>query len=275
MSERISCFKAYDVRGRMPQELDEDLARRIGQAYAQVVRPKRVVVGHDIRLSSQDLTRALIEGLTLAGVDVALIGLCGTEEVYFATAHLKVDGGIMVTASHNPVDYNGMKFVRQESRPISSDSGLREIEAAVRDASFTVAARRGREEKVDTRGAYVKHLLTYVDASRLKPLKIVVNAGNGCASLALDALEKHLPFRFTKVFYEPDGRFPNGVPNPLLPEMRPPTVEALRKVGADLAVAWDGDYDRCFLFDEKGTFIEGYYIVGLLAAQLLRRHPRG
>jgi phosphomannomutase/phosphomannomutase/phosphoglucomutase len=275
MSDRLSCFKAYDVRGRVPHELDADLALRIGQAYAEVVHPRRVVVGHDIRLSSLDLTRALIEGLTRSGVDVALIGLCGTEEVYFATSHLKVDGGIMVTASHNPVDYNGMKFVRQESRPISGDSGLREIEAAARRGGLSAATRRGREEKVDTRDAYVKHVLSYVDVGKLRPLKIVVNPGNGCASLALDALEKHLPFHFTKVFYEPDGRFPNGVPNPLLPEMRPPTVEALREAGADLAMAWDGDFDRCFLFDEKGTFIEGYYIVGLLAAQLLRRHPGG
>ncbi len=274
--KKIACFKAYDVRGQVPHELDEDLAHRIGHAFAVVVRPKRVVMGHDIRLSSVALSQALIDGLTQSGVDVAFLGLCGTEEVYFATSHLGLDGGIMVTASHNPVDYNGMKFVRQGSRPISSDSGLLEIEqAAATAARFTAAAQRGREERVDTREAYIQHLLTYVDRQGLLPLSVVVNAGHGCAGLALNALQAHLPFRFTKVYFEPDGHFPSGVPNPLLPENRPPTTAAIQRAGADFGVAWDGDFDRCFLFDEKGTFIEGYYIVGLLAAQILRHHRGG
>jgi phosphomannomutase len=272
-AQRIPCFKAYDVRGKVPTELDEELARSIGHAYAEVVRPRRIVVGHDIRLSSRAISSALIDGLTRSGVDVAMLGLCGTEEVYFATSHLRLDGGIMVTASHNPVDYNGMKFVREGSRPISADTGLREIEAAALRGGFAPSTRRGAEEPVDTRAAYIEHLLTYVDVKGLKPLRVVVNAGNGCASLALDALEPHLPFRFTKVLHEPDGHFPNGVPNPLLPENRPPTVKALREAKGELGVAWDGDYDRCFLFDEQGTFIEGYYIVGLLAAQILRKKP--
>jgi phosphomannomutase len=273
-AQRIPCFKAYDVRGKVPTELNEELARSIGHAYAEVVQPKRVVVGYDIRLSSRAISSALVDGLTRAGVDVAMLGLCGTEEVYFATAHLGLDGGIMVTASHNPVDYNGMKFVRRGSRPISADTGLREIEAAALRGGFAPAARRGGQEPTDTRAAYTKHLLTYVDVEGLRPLRIVVNAGNGCASLALDAIEPHLPFCFTKLLHEPDGRFPNGVPNPLLPENRPPTVRAMHEVKAELGVAWDGDYDRCFLFDEHGTFIEGYYIVGLLAAQILRKKPR-
>ncbi len=274
-SKRYPCFKAYDVRGRVPDELNEGLARAIGHAYAQVVKPRRVVVGHDVRLSSQGLAAALTEGLTLSGVDVASLGLCGTEEVYFATSHLGVDGGIMVTASHNPMDYNGLKFVREGSRPISGDTGLKEIEALLGEleGGFAPAARRGREERVDTRPAFVEHVLGYVDLGELKPLKIVANAGNGCASVALEPLARRLPFRMVEVNYRPDGTFPNGIPNPLLPENRPQTVAAIREAGADLGVAWDGDFDRCFLFDEQGTFIEGYYIVGLLAQQLLAREP--
>jgi phosphomannomutase len=275
--KKRTCSKAYDVRGRVPQELDEELVYRIGQAYAEIVRADRVVVGHDNRLSSTDLNRILVEGLTRSGVDVFSLGLCGTEEMYFATAHLKMAGGIMITASHNPVDYNGLKFVREGARPISSDTGLKEIERAVIDAEggFTAAARRGRLEGVDTREPYLQHLLTYVDPTRLPPYKVVVNAGNGCAGSVIDALEKRLPFHFIKVYFEPDGHFPHGVPNPLLPENRSATVEAIRQSGADFGVAWDGDFDRCFLFDERGDFIEGYYMVGLLAAQLLIHHPGG
>lgn len=274
---KLACFKAYDVRGRVPDELDTDLARYIGQAFAEVVHPRRVLVGHDIRLSSEAMSHALIEGLTRSGVEVYFLGLCGTEEVYFATSDLKLDGGIMVTASHNPVDYNGMKFVRQESRPISSDSGLREIEAAAR--AFANAkevkgnSHPARVEPVNTREAYIKHLLSYVDLKELRPLKIVANAGNGCAGLAINALEQYLPFKFTKVHFELDGNFPNGVPNPLLPENRPSTIQAIKQTNADFGIAWDGDFDRCFLFDEQGNFIEGYYIVGLLAAQILQRYP--
>ncbi len=268
-----ACFKAYDVRGRVPDQLNEDLARRIGVAFVHVVKPRRVVVGHDIRLSSEALTRALIEGLTYCGADVLFLGLCGTEEIYFATSHLGVDGGIMVTASHNPMDYNGMKFVRAGSRPISSDTGLKEIEnAAFEVGRGTAASRHGKEERVDTRAEYIKHLLSYIDQDQLKPLKVVANAGNGCASLAMERLEPLLPLSFTQIQYQLDGNFPNGVPNPLLPENRPVTVEAIKAAGADFGVAWDGDYDRCFLFDEKGAFIEGYYIVGLLAEQMLQRN---
>jgi phosphomannomutase/phosphomannomutase/phosphoglucomutase len=278
-TSRYVCFKAYDVRGRVPDELNEGMVRDIGHAFAEVVKPRRVVVGHDVRLSSASLSQALMEGLTAAGVEVAFIGLCGTEEVYFATAHLGLDGGIMVTASHNPVDYNGLKFVREEARPISADTGLKEIEAVLarlqQSGGGKPAARRGSQQRVDTRPAYIEHLLGYVEPSRLKPLKVVANAGNGCAALALEPLQKRLPIQMERLHWELDGSFPNGIPNPLLPENRPATVEAIRRSGADLGVAWDGDFDRCFLFDEAGTFIEGYYIVGLLASQILKRHPGG
>jgi len=272
----ITCFKAYDLRGRIPTELNDDVAYRVGRGYAQFLNPRRVVVGRDIRLSSAALTDALCRGLTDSGVDVLDIGVCGTEGVYFATFDDKTaDGGIMVTASHNPADYNGMKFVRAQSRPISGDNGLKDIRGFAERGEFPAPARAGVRHRVDTMQAYVKHLLSYVDLAKLKPLKIVVNAGNGGAGLIIDQLEPHLPFEFIKVHHEPDGHFPNGIPNPMLEENRAPTVAVIREHGADLGIAWDGDFDRCFLFDETGGFIEGYYVVGLLAAALLKGQPGG
>jgi len=268
----LNCFKAYDVRGRVPDEINEDIAYRIGRAYAQVVEPKRVVVGHDIRLTSRQLCDALCNGLRDAGVDVFDIGQCGTEEVYFATFHFEMDGGICVTASHNPKDYNGMKFVREGSRPISGDSGLKDIQALAEQNRFAPATQRGRYEALAASDAYLQHLMGYVDLTVLKPLKIVVNAGNGGAGAVIDRLEGRLPFTYVKLQHEPDGHFPNGVPNPLEVENRAVTAEAVRASGADIGVAWDGDFDRCFLFDESGEFIEGYYIVGLLAEAFLRKH---
>ncbi|MAZ89384.1 MAG: phosphomannomutase [Cellvibrionaceae bacterium] len=271
---QLTCFKAYDIRGRLPDELNDDVAYRVGRAYAQYLQPKSVVVGHDIRLTSADLTDALSRGLTDAGVNVIHIGECGTEEVYFATFHLKVDGGICVTASHNPKDYNGMKLVREGSRPISGDTGLNDIKALAEANDFgPVAVNKGSIERVDTRPAYVDHLLGYVEVDKLKPLKLVVNAGNGGAGLALDALESHLPFELIKVHHQPDGNFPNGVPNPLLEENRAPTSDAILSSGADIGLAWDGDFDRCFFFDSSGRFIEGYYLVGLLAETFLLKSP--
>jgi phosphomannomutase len=271
--DTFTCFKAYDVRGRIPDQLNEDIAYRIGRAYAAFLRPVRVVVGYDIRLSSQSICAALSRGLLDSGVDVYNIGLCGTEEIYFATSHLKMDGGIAVTASHNPKDYNGMKFVREDSKPISADTGLTDIKVLAENNVFPTATRQGEESQVDTKQEYVKHLLSYIDIKGLKPLKVVCNAGNGGAGRIVDLLEPHLPFKFIKVHHEPDGNFPNGVPNPLLEENREPTVKALLKERADVAIAWDGDFDRCFFFDEKGGFIEGYYIVGLLAEAFLKKHP--
>jgi len=269
----ISGMKAYDLRGRIPEELNEDVAYRIGRAYAEFVKPGKVIVGRDIRLSSEQLGKALEEGLLDSGVDVYDIGLCGTEVVYFATFAKEMDGGIMVTASHNPPDYNGMKFVREGSRPISGDTGLQDIRRIAESGQFSKPTRRGERFAVDIMPEYVAHLLSYVDVPKLKPLKVVVHAGNGGAGLIVDKLEPHLPFKFIKVQHEPDGNFPNGVPNPMLVENHRAPVEALRKHGADCAISWDGDYDRCFLFDEHGGFIEGYYIVGLLASAFLQRAP--
>ena len=273
MSDEITCFKAYDVRGRVPDQLNEDIALRIGRAYAQVIQPETVVVGHDIRLTSEVLKQALITGLQDQGVNVYDIGLCGTEEIYFATSHLQAGGGIAVTASHNPKDYNGMKFVREQSKPISGDSGLKEIQQLAELNEFSVSAQRGSYEAADTLSAYVQHLMSYVDVAALKPLKIVVNAGNGGAGRVIDALEPHLPFEFIKLHHEADGHFPNGVPNPLLPENRAVTADMVRAQGADLGLAWDGDFDRCFFFTADGDFVEGYYIVGLLAEAFLSQHP--
>ena len=269
----ISGFKAYDLRGRIPSELNEDVAYRVGRAYAEFVKPKKVVVGRDIRLSSELLGKALEQGLLDSGVDVYDIGLCGTETVYFATFAQEMDGGIMVTASHNPPDYNGMKFVREGSRPISGDNGLQDIRRIAEVGQFSKPARVGERFAVDIMPEYIEHLLSYVDRAKLKPLKVVVHSGNGGAGLIIDKLEPFLPFQFIKVQHEPDGTFPNGVPNPMLIENHRAPVEALRKHGADCAISWDGDFDRCFLFDEHGVFIEGYYIVGLLAAAFLQREP--
>jgi phosphomannomutase len=271
----ITCFKAYDLRGRIPGELNEDVAYRVARGVAQFLSPKRIVVGRDIRLSSAGLTDAVCRGLTDSGVDVYDIGVCGTEGVYFATFDGGYDGGIMITASHNPPDYNGMKFVREQSKPISGDNGLKEIRALAERGEFPAPQRLGVRHCIDTMKAYIAHLLSYVDTATLKPLKIVVNAGNGGAGLIIDALEPLLPFKFIKVHHEPDGQFPNGIPNPMIEENRASTIAAIRANGADFGIAWDGDFDRCFFFDEQGRFIEGYYIVGLLASLLLKGQPGG
>ena len=271
--DNFTCFKAYDVRGRVPDQLNEDVAYRIGRAYATFLNPVTVVVGYDIRLSSQGICAALSRGLRDSGVEVLNIGLCGTEEIYFATSHLGVDGGIVVTASHNPKDYNGMKFVREQSRPISGDTGLNQIRLLAEKNEFPPLGKAGQERSVDVKPAYVNHLLGYIDVNALKPLRVVCNAGNGGAGRIIDLLEPQLPFKFIKMNHNPDGNFPNGVPNPLLEENREPTAQELLKVNADVGIAWDGDFDRCFFFDEKGEFVEGYYIVGLLAEAFLKKKP--
>lgn len=353
----MTAFKAYDIRGRVPDQLNESIAYAIGRAYAAFVQPGTAVVGYDIRESSPGLAAAVTEGLLDGGCDVYDIGLCGTEEVYFATAHYQLGGGIMVTASHNPIDYNGLKLVREGARPISGDTGLKDIEARIKQGDLTpetASAPRGSVHALNARPAYVEHLLTYIDVDALggvdpsrtsplprseeagptsltadvsakafvgadlsakasagadlsakasvgadlsakaacsppaeadssakdassaqRPLKIVVNPGNGGAGIVLDALEPHLPFELIRLHAEPDGTFPNGIPNPLLPENRAATSAAVLEHGADLGLAWDGDFDRCFFFDEQGRFIEGYYLVGLLAESLLAKHPGG
>ena len=268
-------FGAYDLRGVYPEEVNEELAYRIGRTFVKLFSAHRVAVGHDIRLSGPSLQEALVSGLTEAGCDVVDIGQCGTEMIYFTTAHLKLDGGIMITASHNPKEYNGMKLVRTGARPISSDTGLKELEKAVLSESFKPLGDivTGRVEHVDIADEYVKHLLTYIDVKALKPFTVVANTGNGAAGPIVNALEKYLPCKLIKIYNEPDGKFPNGVPNPILQENREATAKAVRESHADLGVAWDGDFDRCFLFDEQAGFIEGYYMVGFLAQAFLKKYP--
>lgn len=272
----LSCFKAYDIRGHVPDELSEELACRIGVAYAAEIDPRIVIVGRDVRLESPLLANALVKGLNDAGVEVVDIGLCGTEEVYFQTFHRQAEGiggGIMVTASHNPKGHNGMKLVREGSRPISGDSGLFAIRDRIEQGQLPVSAGRGVTIAEGDKTAYIDHLLTYVDRTALTPLKIVVNPGNGSAGPVMRLLERRLPFEVIYLHERPDGNFPHGVPNPLLPENREATSRAVLEHGADLGIAWDGDFDRCFLFDGQGRFIEGYYLVGLLAEVMLAKHP--
>jgi phosphomannomutase/phosphomannomutase/phosphoglucomutase len=277
--DALTCFKAYDIRGKLGAELDEDIARRIGRAYGEYFRPRRVVVGGDARRASAALKQALAEGLMDAGADVLDLGLAGTEEIYFAAFHLDVDGGIEVTASHNPLDYNGMKLVGRGARPVSSDTGLLEIRRLAEENVFSSPVERGILTRASIIDPYVDHLLGYIDPSGLKKsLRLVVDSGNGAAGHVVDAIERRfrslaIPVEFIKLHHEPDPDFPNGIPNPLLPENRAATANAVRECRADLGIAWDGDFDRCFLFDETGKFIEGYYIVGLLAEAFLRGNP--
>jgi len=304
---KITCFKAYDIRGKLIEQLDEQVAYRIGRAFAEYMQAKTVVVGGDVRLTSQPLKLALSAGLIDGGATVTDLGMTGTEEIYFATKHLGVDGGIEVTASHNPIDYNGMKLVKTDSKPVSGDTGL----FAIRDLAETysvddVQARlelysnglvseqafiqgessvevnklgaTGQYNELDNMPAYVAHMLTYIETNNITPIKLVVNAGNGAAGDALDAIQSALeaanvPIEFIKVHHKPDGTFPNGIPNPLLPESRADTANAVIENSANMGIAWDGDFDRCFLFDEKGDFVEGYYIVGLLAKAFLDKDP--
>lgn len=275
---KLTCFKAYDIRGKLGVELDEGIAWRIGRACGEYSKPSRVVVGSDVRLSSEALKLALAEGLMDSGANVIDLGLTGTEEVYFAAFHLDVDGGIEVTASHNPLDYNGMKLVRRGAQPISGDSGLDEIRRLAERNEFPPVSRRGTLQRLSVLEDYVSHLLSYIDLDAIRPLKLVVNAGNGAAGHVIDAIEARLkqagaPLEFIKLHHQPDGTFPHGIPNPLLPGNRAATAAAVRQHKADMGIAWDGDFDRCFLFDESGEFIEGYYIVGLLAEAFLLKHP--
>ncbi|MCW8039121.1 MULTISPECIES: phosphomannomutase CpsG [Acinetobacter] len=271
---QLTCFKAYDIRGKLGTELNEEIAYNIGRAYGQIYQPKTIVIGCDIRLSSEDLKQAAIKGLNDAGVNVLDLGMTGTEEVYFGAFHLDVQGGIEVTASHNPMDYNGMKLVRENARPISADTGLKEIQALAESGEFADVVTKGATGKYNILPEFIEHLMTYIDPAKIRPLKLVMNAGNGAAGHVVDAIEAkfkqlNIPVELIKIHNEADGTFPNGIPNPILVENRESTRHAVLQHGADMGIAWDGDFDRCFLFDEKGQFIEGYYIVGLLAQAFL------
>jgi phosphomannomutase len=277
ISMNLTCFKAYDIRGRLGVDLDEAVATRIGRGFAQALGAKRVVVGRDCRASSTTLSAAVIGALLAEGGEVLDLGLAGTEEMYHATTQFAADGGITVTASHNPIDYNGMKMVRKGSAPLDAASGLAAIKALAEAGEFT--DKPGgvlRDVAQEARAGYVATVLGFVDVSELRPLTVLVNAGNGAAGPTFDALAEGLaalnsPLRFVRINHEPDGSFPNGIPNPLLVENRPQTAEAVLASGADLGVAWDGDFDRCFFFDHTGAFIDGEYIVGLLAEVFLAK----
>lgn len=271
---KISSFKAYDIRGKVPGDLNTDLAYKVGRAYVKYLDCKSVVIGRDVRKSSPEISEALANGITDAGADVLDLGLCGTEMIYFGTPFLEADGGIMITASHNPPEYNGLKFVKKGSVPMGYGSGLSDVEQMILSENLgEVSKNKGTVKQVNIMDQFIERLRTFIKEDSLKPFKVVVNAGNGCVGPALDAIEKYLPINMIKVFHDPDSNFPNGVPNPLLPENRKPTIDAILENNADLGVAWDGDYDRCFFFDEKGNFIEGYYIVGILAKSILKSYP--
>lgn len=276
----LTCFKAYDIRGRLGVDLDEGIARRIGRGFARALAARRVILGHDVRASSEALAGAVAQALVEEGCEVLDLGLSGTEEMYFATTHFGADGGICITASHNPVDYNGMKMVRAGSAPLDAATGLATIRALAEADDFGPAKPGGgtRDVSAEARVAYVERVASFVDVSALKPLKILVNAGHGAAGPTFDAIAQALdargaPLRFERLFHTPDGSFPQGIPNPLLPQNRPATTQAVRDAGVDFGVAWDGDFDRCFFFDHTGAFIDGEYVVGLLAEAFLSKEP--
>lgn len=276
----ITSFKAYDIRGELGVNLDENIAYRIGRAFAQFLNPtakhQTIIIGCDIRPSSETLKQATINGILDAGTNVIDLGMTGTEEVYFATSHLNAIGGIEVTASHNPINYNGLKLVRENSRPISADTGLGNIQKIAELGEFNSPAQQGKLLKNFDKTAYIDHLISYIDLPQLKPLKIVINSGNGSAAPVIDLIEErfqqaNVPITFIKLHHEPDGSFPNGIPNPMIVANRTVTREKLLAEKADLAIAFDGDFDRCFFFDETGRFLEGTYLVGVLAQAFLQK----
>ena len=277
----LSCFKAYDIRGEINIEINEEIAFRIGYATAKKLKAKKVVVGYDARESSPELSNSAIKGIQAYGADALNLGLVGTEEVYHAVANFNADAGIEVTASHNPINYNGMKIVKSGSQPLTIDE-FTGIQLLVEKNNFKKIKHRGKVEnfRIEARAAYVRKILSFVSLKNLKPLKIVLNSGNGAAAPVVDKLEnclnnKNVCTDFIRVHHEPDPNFPNGIPNPLLEENRASTSEAIKKVGADLGVAFDGDFDRCFLFDNLGNFIPSEYIVGMLAEVFLNKEKSG
>ena len=291
----INSFKAYDIRGELGVNLDEDIAYRIGRAFAQILYQRyqasadtqnndiadlkpAIVIGSDIRHSSEQLKQATIKGIVDAGVDVIDLGMSGTEEVYFATSYYQALGGIEVTASHNPINYNGLKLVKEHSKPISADDGLAEIQALAESGKFTASNQSGQLQLLTDKSAYIDHVMTFIDVDKLRPLKIIINSGNGSAGPVVDLLINRLtqagaPIEIITLHHTPDGSFPNGIPNPMIEANRLATQQAVLENKADLGIAFDGDFDRCFLFDENGSFIDGSYIVGMLAQAFLNKYP--
>lgn len=272
--DSLNCFKAYDIRGKIHDQLTPKFAYHLGRAYASEFKPNQLVVGYDIRLSSIELHDALVKGLMDSGVDVISLGLCGTEEVSYQVSALDTDGGIMITASHNPIEYNGMKLSLKGSVPLGIFNGLQNLKSRIEHQNYQPLNSIGQLIKFDDKSDYIQHLLSYIDLEKLQPLRIVVNSGNGCAAPILDLLAPHLPFEFIKINHEPDGTFPNGIPNPLLLANRTVTSQAVLKHNADLGIAWDGDCDRCFFFDHHGNFVDSYYVIGLLAEQMIEHEKQ-
>jgi phosphomannomutase len=272
-------FKAYDVRGIHPDELDEAGAEAIGRAYVEQFEPRRIAVGHDMRLSSPAMQAALTRGAAAAGADVLDLGLVGTEMVYFAVGSLGLEGGIMVTASHNPKQYTGMKLVRRGALPVGSESGLLDVRdraLSVQDTSLDLVPGHGSPghiEAYDIWPAFVERVLSFVDVSALQPLRVVIDAANGMAGTMLPPVLEHLPVDAVRCYFEPDGSFPHHEPNPLLPENREFIVRKTLEEGADLGVAFDGDADRCFFVDDTGEFVPGDFVTALFAESLLEKEP--
>jgi len=267
-------FKAYDVRGIYPTELDEDGAYRIGRAYVETFEPRRIAIGHDMRVSAPAMAEAAIRGATAAGADVLDLGLVGTEMVYFAVGDLGLDGGIAVTASHNPKQYTGMKIVRRGALPVGGDSGLLDIrDRAAAQAETEPAATPGSVEKHDVYPAFVERVLSFVDPEAIRPLRVVIDAANGMAGAMLPPVLERLPIDAVRCYFEPDGTFPNHEPNPLLEENRRFIVGKVREEGADLGIAFDGDADRCFFVDDTGEFVPGDFVTALLAEVMLEKEP--
>lgn len=274
----LTCFKAYDVRGVLGDNLDTGIAERIGRAFAELSGPGRVVVGYDARETSPELAKALAKGITSRGVDVLDIGLGGTEEVYFATGQYEACGGVMVTASHNPIEYNGMKLVGAGSRPLDPATDLKSLKSMAEADSYETSPEPGRIERLSFRSAFAEHVCGLAKPERIGPLRVLVNPGNGTAGATFDAVAGELMARganldIVRMHHEPDPTFPNGIPNPLIPENQVQTSERVVAEGADLGVAWDGDFDRCFFFDEKGSIVPGEMVVAILAEAALSREP--
>jgi phosphomannomutase len=267
-------FKAYDVRGIYPTELDEEGAYAIGRAYVEHFEPRRIAVGRDTRLSAPAMARATIEGAADGGADVVDIGLVGTEMVYFAVGELELDGGVMVTASHNPKEYTGMKIVRRGALPVGGDSGLLEIrDRALVGFDRSRGQTPGEVSEHDVWPGYVARVLSFIDVDAIRPLRVVIDAANGMAGVMLPPVLERLPIEAREYFFEPDGSFPNHEPNPLLPENREFIIAKVRDEGADLGVAFDGDADRCFFVDDTGEFVAGDFVTALLAESILEKEP--